>query len=275
MSQSQRSEDSLETYLSADYPITIVPADNGQFVASIKDLPGCVVQADNCSDALKSIQVACKLWIEAAYDQKKKIPQPSSVHKYSGRVLIRMSPLLHKTLLDSAQREGISLNQYMVTHLALAANPRSLESKNISSEPLEASSGNPLEDRVSELVEEVQQLKRLLEGTLTPIQIAGEVAEIHNSLMSPQYAINNVVQVGSGAAAHAAHVAVPSHAAIATGFAGAAAYIVAPAAHVAGAATHVAAHVVPISQLSPIVEAMEEHQSSSTSTAENTPGGSG
>ena len=50
-----------------------------------------------------------------------KMPVPLNLRKYSGKVILRMAPSLHRQLVKLAELEGVSFNQYMNTALSRAA----------------------------------------------------------------------------------------------------------------------------------------------------------
>jgi len=52
---------------------------------------------------------------------RKSYPLPSSDNSYSGKLLVRMPKSLHRRLAETAEREGVSLNQYIVSLLSAVA----------------------------------------------------------------------------------------------------------------------------------------------------------
>jgi predicted RNase H-like HicB family nuclease len=68
---------SLEYYLSLPYTIEIIPdvTDGGWFMR-IKELPGCMTQADKWEDVLPMIEEAKQLWLEVALEYGHTIPEP-------------------------------------------------------------------------------------------------------------------------------------------------------------------------------------------------------
>ncbi len=58
------------------------------------------------------------MWIETAYEAGDEIPLPSSDDTYSGKLLLRMPKSLHRCLAQKADRENVSLNQYIVSVLS-------------------------------------------------------------------------------------------------------------------------------------------------------------
>jgi antitoxin HicB len=111
---------SLEYYLNLQYPVTLYPDPEGGYVAQIKDLPGCLTQGETLEETMVNINEARELWIETAYENDDNIPLPSSDDSYSGKLLLRMPKSLHRRLAETAERESISLNQYIVSLLSAA-----------------------------------------------------------------------------------------------------------------------------------------------------------
>ncbi|MDR7434120.1 MAG: toxin-antitoxin system HicB family antitoxin [Armatimonadota bacterium] len=108
----------LDYYLKLKYPVTLYPEEEGGFTVEILDLPGCISQGETVEEALEMIEDARRKWIETAYKHGDEIPLPASERRYSGRVLVRMPRSLHRKLALAAEREGVSLNQYIVTLLS-------------------------------------------------------------------------------------------------------------------------------------------------------------
>ncbi|OUL28610.1 antitoxin HicB [Nostoc sp. T09] len=112
---------SLEYYLNLQYPVTLYPDPEGGYVAQIKDLPGCLTQGETLEQTMANINEARELWIETAYEADDDIPLPSGDDSYSGKLLVRMPKSLHRRLAETAEREGVSLNQYIVYLLSAVA----------------------------------------------------------------------------------------------------------------------------------------------------------
>ncbi|HLO84747.1 MAG TPA: type II toxin-antitoxin system HicB family antitoxin [Nostocaceae cyanobacterium] len=111
---------SLEYYLSLQYAVTLYPDPEGGYVAQIKDLPGCLTQGETLEETMTNINEARELWIETAFEAGDNIPLPSTDDSYSGKLMLRMPKSLHRRLAETAEREGVSLNQYIVSLLSAA-----------------------------------------------------------------------------------------------------------------------------------------------------------
>ena len=109
----------LNDYLALSYRMEIVKdSDEGGFVASYPDLPGCITCGETEEEALKNALDAKKAWLEAALEENIEIPEPDSLESYSGQFKLRLPRSLHRALAEHSQREGISMNQYCVYLLA-------------------------------------------------------------------------------------------------------------------------------------------------------------
>ena len=109
----------LNDYLALSYRMEIVrDSDEGGFVASYPDLPGCITCGETEEEALKNALDAKKAWLEAALEENIENPEPDSLEAYSGQFKLRLPRSLHRALAEHSQREGISMNQYCVYLLA-------------------------------------------------------------------------------------------------------------------------------------------------------------
>ena len=88
--------------------------DEGGFVASYPDLPGCITCGETVESAAANALDAKKAWIEAALEAGAEIYEPDSLEYYSGQFKLRIPRSLHRSLTEHSQREGISMNQYCV-----------------------------------------------------------------------------------------------------------------------------------------------------------------
>jgi antitoxin HicB len=112
----------LDYYLRLKYPVTITPDVTGGFVAEIQDLPGCYSQGETLEEIYQNIEEARLLWIESMYEDGNAIPLPGSKpeKQYSGKFNVRVPKSLHRKLDKMAEKEGVSLNHFLVSTLSRA-----------------------------------------------------------------------------------------------------------------------------------------------------------
>lgn len=108
----------LEYYLDLKYPVTFETAPEGGYFVQIEDLPGCYSQGETIEEAMEMIEEARQLWLESAYEDGLDIPLPRGEREYSGKFNVRFPKSLHRKLDQMANREGVSLNQFLVSTLS-------------------------------------------------------------------------------------------------------------------------------------------------------------
>ena len=110
----------LDYYLNLPYTIILERWDDGKgpyWVARVAELPHCLIHGDTPEEAIKEIENVKNDWIRSNLKRGLPVPEPSP-RNYSGKMILRISPTLHKLLVHRAEIEGMSLNQYMSTSLA-------------------------------------------------------------------------------------------------------------------------------------------------------------
>ena len=109
---------SLDEYLALAYPFSVLAEPDGGYVVTFPDLPGCMTQVEDPGEVGPTADEIRTLWIESAYANGLEIPPPSYPGEYSGKFNLRLPGSLHRELATAAEREGVSLNQYVATLLA-------------------------------------------------------------------------------------------------------------------------------------------------------------
>ena len=89
-------------------------ADEGGYVVSFPDLPGCITCGETIEAALANARDAKRCWVEAALEEHVRIPEALEAREYSGQFKLRIPKGLHKSLAEHSRQEGVSMNQYCV-----------------------------------------------------------------------------------------------------------------------------------------------------------------
>ena len=108
----------LEYYLSLPYPVQLshqIEDDDEYWFAEILDLPGCMADGANPNEAMENLEDAKRLWVETQIEDGYEVPEPVQPNEYSGKFLLRMPKSLHYRLAIQAKREGVSLNQHVIS----------------------------------------------------------------------------------------------------------------------------------------------------------------
>jgi predicted RNase H-like HicB family nuclease len=105
-------------YLKQPYGRLVTPESDGTFVAEIFEFPGCYAVGATALEAMENLEGVAIDWISAALEQGQSIPEPMDHIEYSGKTVLRMAKGLHKRAAQCAEREGVSLNTFIVTCVA-------------------------------------------------------------------------------------------------------------------------------------------------------------
>ena len=84
----------------------------------MRELRGCMTEADDFDEAARQIRDAMRVWIEDALEAGDAVPEPRGEEKFSGKFFVRLPRSLHRDLVHQAEREGVSLNQYITAVLS-------------------------------------------------------------------------------------------------------------------------------------------------------------
>jgi predicted RNase H-like HicB family nuclease len=105
-------------YLQQPYARILIPEEDGRFSAELLEFPGCYAEGDTADEAYTNLEKAAKSWIALTLDEGQDIPPPSANYDYSGKVMLRLPKSLHRMAARKAERDGVSLNQCLVTAVA-------------------------------------------------------------------------------------------------------------------------------------------------------------
>ena len=116
-----------ETTGDESYHIELVRSGDAEqgWIASVEELSGCEAHGATPDEAVRAVEVAAERWIAEAKANRREVPRPRSAASHSGRLMLRMPQTLHAELARAAQREDVSLNQFMTGVLAGAVEWRS------------------------------------------------------------------------------------------------------------------------------------------------------
>jgi len=111
-------DEKLNYYVNLPYTIEFQNDPEYGWYARVKELPGCMNQGDTPEEALEAILDTMQGWLEIALEKGNPIPEPRPEEDYSGKFVVRVPKSLHRKLVEEAEKEGVSLNQYINVTLA-------------------------------------------------------------------------------------------------------------------------------------------------------------
>lgn len=89
------------------------------FEARVRELPDLAEYADTAAEAYELAVDAITTTTEVLAERGRSMPAPQEpVDDWSGRITLRLPKSLHRTLSETAETEGNSLNQYIVNVLS-------------------------------------------------------------------------------------------------------------------------------------------------------------
>ncbi len=94
-----------------------MPTDDG-FHAEILEFPGCFAQGESAAEAYTNLERAAHAWIEACQEQGQDVPAPMANAGYSGKIVLRLPKSVHRQAARMAKRDGVSLNQFLVSSVS-------------------------------------------------------------------------------------------------------------------------------------------------------------
>jgi len=169
MKRRAKEQKGIEYYMGLPYSILLHEVDEeGEkyWIAEVPELPGCKSHGSSVEEAVNSVEEAKKDWILDSLKSREEVPTPVERDRYSGRMLVRMSRSLHRSLALIAEAEQQSLNQLIVTMLAKEVGRLSVL--------------NRVEDKVDNLLQKIDHVLEE-EGVRTPfsksIRVMGQPQE--------------------------------------------------------------------------------------------------
>jgi antitoxin HicB len=111
-------ESEIQRYIDRPYTRELIREDDGSWFARIVEFPGCMTVGETREEALAMLDDAMASWLEAKLEEHEAIPEPMTADEFSGRFVVRVTKTLHRDLVRAAERNSVSLNQFVVTVLA-------------------------------------------------------------------------------------------------------------------------------------------------------------
>jgi antitoxin HicB len=108
-------------YLKRPYARVLRPESDGSFSAEILEFPGCFAAGETGSEALQNLENVAESWILGVLAKNERVPEPLQDREaFSGKLVLRLPRSLHKKAAFAAEREGVSLNQFISACVAEA-----------------------------------------------------------------------------------------------------------------------------------------------------------
>lgn len=96
------------------------------FLATSLEFPGLSAFGETIDEALAEGKIALELMIEEYTETGLPLPAPRQQPAYSGQFRVRLPKTLHRQAAELAEREGVSLNQFVVAAVAVQVGAETL-----------------------------------------------------------------------------------------------------------------------------------------------------
>jgi len=109
----------IKDYLKQPYTRIVIPdSKTGTFSAEILEFPGCFSEGKTIEEAYEHLEKFAESWIEASLDLNQTIPPPTVIQGAGGKIVLRLPKSLHRQLIIISEREGTSLNQFILSAIS-------------------------------------------------------------------------------------------------------------------------------------------------------------
>lgn len=99
------------------YVHSISEDDESAYEAIVPAFDNAVVFGDDLKELEEGIRFTIDSEIEERKARRKPIPEPEKKTKFSGKILVRITPFLHEQIVLEAKASGQSLNKYIEKQL--------------------------------------------------------------------------------------------------------------------------------------------------------------
>ena len=111
-----------------DYPIEIrpiPPKEEGGYLLTFPDLPGCIADGETPEEAIRSGMDAAESWLKTTQEFGDHIPSPTKADV--GALVSKTPKNLYIQLADRAMQKGLSVNELAVEYLTQGLKQRTTE----------------------------------------------------------------------------------------------------------------------------------------------------
>lgn len=139
------------------------------FIATCSEFPLLSAHGDTWEEAISEFQLVLEMAIESFIEDGVELPKPAIAVSHSGQFRVRLPKGLHKSLAENAERDGVSLNSYVIA----------LISGNYSYQKV-------YEEKIEALEKVVNKLGAILFSQQTTLQVYTERLDMLTTIRSQQ-----------------------------------------------------------------------------------------
>lgn len=110
--------DEAQRIFQQPYSRVLKAAEEGGFTAEVLEFPGCFAEGETWEEASTNLLETALTWIEECLEKGEAVPGPQQESEYGGKIALRLSKSQHAKAVAHADKDGVSLNQFLVAAVA-------------------------------------------------------------------------------------------------------------------------------------------------------------
>lgn len=92
--------------------------EDGVYIANCAEFPGAQAHGESAEAAIGAMKDVVSIMLKALKDEKEEAPEPIGKKQYNGRILVRVSPDIHRELERKSAYDKTSINQTLLTFIS-------------------------------------------------------------------------------------------------------------------------------------------------------------
>jgi predicted RNase H-like HicB family nuclease len=85
--------------------------EDAAFIASVPEIPGLMTHGETLVEAARMLDEAVEAWVMSQESRGLTVPEPIAHHKYSGKIALRIKPVVHSKIALRALVAKKSVNK--------------------------------------------------------------------------------------------------------------------------------------------------------------------
>ncbi len=87
------------------------------YIGNSLEMPLVMAHGDTPEEVMKELRFATEFAVECLLEDGETPPVPFALQTFKGRISLRVPEIKHRELVMTAQEQGVSLNQYILSRL--------------------------------------------------------------------------------------------------------------------------------------------------------------
>lgn len=110
----------IQEILNRNYMRVLLRNTDKSYTARVLEFPGVLSEGSTADEAIDNLDEAIAAVVEVMLDDGVRVPDPLEEREYSGKLVLRIPPSLHRAVALQSQIDGISINRLLSNAVAAA-----------------------------------------------------------------------------------------------------------------------------------------------------------